>query len=48
MSGKNEFLLKCQGNVRGFYNFFFVSNDKKQKMAWAVFLTFWKQAKSFC
>ena len=31
VSGKNEFLLKCQGNVREFYNFQFVSNDEKQK-----------------
>ena len=29
-SGKNECLLKCQGNVREFYNFQFVSNDEKQ------------------
>ena len=40
VSGKNDFLLKCQGNVREFYNFKFVSNDEKQKMARAVFLTF--------
>ena len=25
VSGKNEFLLKCQGNVREFYNFLLVS-----------------------
>ena len=31
VSGKNECLLKCQGNVREFYNFQFVSNDEKQK-----------------
>ena len=47
MSGKNESLLKCQGNVREFYNFQLVSNDEKQKMACVVFLTFWIQAKSF-
>ena len=40
VSGKNECLLKCQGNVREFYNFQLVSNDEKQKMASAVFLTF--------
>ena len=33
MSGKNEGFLKCQGNVREFYDFqFFVSNDEKQNM----------------
>ena len=32
VSGKNESFLKCQGNVREFYNFQFVSNDEKQKM----------------
>ena len=37
VSGKNEFLLKCQGNVREFYNIQFESNDEKQKMAKAVF-----------
>ena len=37
VSGKNECLLKCQGNVREFYNFQFVSNDEKQKKARAVF-----------
>ena len=47
VSGKNECLLKCQGNVREFYNFQLVSIDEKQKMASAVFLTFWIQAKSF-
>ena len=48
VSGKNECFLKCQGNVREFYNYFqFVSNDEKQKMTWAVFLTFWIQAKLF-
>ena len=47
MSGKFECLLKCQGNVREFYNFQPESNDEKQKMASAVFLTFWIQAKSF-
>ena len=47
VSGKNEGFLKCQGNVREFYNFQFVSNDKKEKMTRAVFLTFWIQAKSF-
>ena len=45
--GKNGYLRKCQGNVREFYNFQFVSNDKKQKTARTVFLTFWIQAKSF-
>ena len=34
---------KCKGNLQ----FSFVSNGEKQKMARAVFLTFWKQAKSF-
>ena len=33
MSVKNGFLLKCQGNVREFYNFQFVSNEEKQKYA---------------
>ena len=47
VSGKNEGFLKCQGNVREFYNFQFVSNDKKEKMTRAVFFTFWIQAKSF-
>ena len=37
VSEKNELLLKCQGNVREFYNFQFVSNDKKQKMAMAYY-----------
>ena len=45
VSVKNGYLLKCQGNVREFYNFQFVSNDEKQKYAWAVFLTFWTQSK---
>ena len=27
VSVKNGYLLKCQGNVREFYNFQFVSND---------------------
>ena len=41
VSVKNEFLLKCQGNVREFYNLIqFVSIDEKQKMARAVFLSF--------
>ena len=40
MSGKIECLLKCQGNVREFYNFQFVSNDEEQKMVRAVFSTF--------
>ena len=31
VSGKNECLLKCQGNVREFYNLQLVSNDEKQK-----------------
>ena len=47
MSVKNGYLLKCQGNVREFYNFQFVSNDEKQKIAWAAFLKFLIQAKSF-
>ena len=47
VSVKNRYLLKCQGNVREFYNLHFVSNDEKQKIARAVFLTFWIQAKSF-
>ena len=46
VSGKNEFLLICQGNVREFYIFQFVSNDENRKMARAVFLIFWIQAKS--
>ena len=46
MSGKNECILKCQGNVREFYNFKFVSNDEKRKITRAIFLTFWIQAKS--
>ena len=29
MSGKNECFLKCQGNVREFLSFKFVSNDEK-------------------
>ena len=28
VSVKNGYLLKCQGNVREFYNFQFVSNDE--------------------
>ena len=44
MSGKTEFLLKCQGNVREFCNFKFVPNDEKQKMAREVFLQIWIQA----
>ena len=49
VSVKNRYLLKCQGNVREFYNFQFVSNDEKQKIASlrAVFLIFWIQAKLF-
>ena len=47
VSGKNECFLKCQGNVREFYNFQFLSNDEKQKITRTVFLTFWMQAKSF-
>ena len=47
MSRKNEYFLKCQGNVREFYKFQLVSNNEKQKMSRAVFLTFWLQAKSF-
>ena len=38
LSGKNECLLKCQGNVREFYNFQFVSNDEKQKKNYSSFL----------
>ena len=45
VSVKNGYLLKCQGNVREFYNFQFVSNDEKQKYARTVFFTFWIQAK---
>ena len=41
VSVKNECFLKCQGNVREFYNFQFLSNDEKQKITRAVFLTFW-------
>ena len=44
VSGKNECFLKCQGNVREFHNFEFVSNDEKQNMIKAVFLTFWTRA----
>ena len=44
VSGKIECLLKCQGNVREFYNFQFVLNDEEQKIARAVFLTFLIQA----
>ena len=47
VSGKNECFLKCQENFREFYIFQFLSNDEKQKIARAVFLTFWIQAKSF-
>ena len=47
VSVKNGYLLKCQGNVREFYNFQFVSNDEKQKTTRAVFLTFWIHTKSF-
>ena len=47
VSGKKEGFLKCQGNVREFYNFHFVSNDEKHKMTRAVFLTFWIKAKAF-
>ena len=43
-SVKNGYLLKCQGNVREFYNFQFVLNDEKQKIARTVFLTFCIQA----
>ena len=46
-SGKNEYFLKCQGNVREFYNFQFVSHDEKQKMTRADVVTFWIQAYSF-
>ena len=44
VSVKNGYLLKCQGNVREFYNFQFVSTGEKQKIARTVFLTFWMQA----
>ena len=44
VSVKNGYLLKCQGNVREFYHFQFVSNDEKQKYARAVFSTFWIEA----
>ena len=47
VSGKPECFQKCQGNVREFYIFQFVSKDEEQKMTRAVFLTFWIQAKSF-
>ena len=47
VSGKNECFQKCQGNVREFYNLQFLSNDEKQKITRAVFLTFLIQAKSF-
>ena len=47
VSVKNGYLLNCQGNVREFYNFQYVSNDKKKKIARAVFLTFWLQALLF-
>ena len=40
VSVKNRYLLKCQGNVREFYNFHFVSNDEKKKIARAIFLHF--------
>ena len=46
VSVKNGYLLKCQGNVREFYNFQFELNDEKKKIARVVFLTFWIQAKS--
>ena len=36
VSVKNRYLQKCQGNVREFYNFQFVSNDEKQKIACEV------------
>ena len=38
LSGENECLLKCQGNVREFYNFQFVSNGEKQKKNYGSFL----------
>ena len=49
VSVKISYLLKCQGNVREFYNFQFVSNNEKQNNASlrAVFLTFWIQVKTF-
>ena len=47
VSVKNRYLLKCQGFVREFYNFHFVSTDEKKIIAKAVYLTFWIQAKSF-
>ena len=30
VSGKNDCFLKCQGNIRDFYNFQFVSNDVRE------------------
>ena len=47
VAGKNECLLKCQGNVREFYNSQLVSYDENYKMTRAVFLTFWIRAKLF-
>ena len=47
MSGNNECLQKCQGNVREFYNFQLVSYTENNKMAGAFFLTFWIQVKAF-
>ena len=47
VSVKNGYLLKYQGNVREFYNFQFVSNDAKQKIARAVFITVLIPVKSF-
>ena len=36
VSVKIRYLLKCQENVREFYNFQFVLNDDKQKIVRAV------------
>ena len=47
VSVKNGYLQKCQGNVREFCHFQYVSNDEKKKIARAVFLTFWLQALLF-
>ena len=46
VSVNNRYLLKYQGNVREFYNFQFISNDEKQKIASlrVLFLTFWIQS----
>ena len=38
---------KMSGKCQGILHFPVLSNDEKQKIARAVFLTFWIQAKSF-